>query len=90
MGVHKEHKQMLPDLRAYLTFLLPLPGSWSPTVAIHAVPSMVFQSHTLTPAWRIPNNTISVPPVSVKAEELTAVSVPEVLVQWCLLVYLYI
>lgn len=77
MGPHKEHKPTLPELRASLTFPFPHPGCWSPTVATHAVPSIVFQLHTLTPAQRVPNRTSSIPPVSVKAKQPTAASVPE-------------
>lgn len=56
---------------ASLTF--PLPSSWSPTVAFHAVPRMI---HTLTPSWTLLNRTSSILPVSVKAKQLIAARSP--------------
>ena len=74
-NTQRGHKQTLPGLGASLTF--PLPGSWSPTIAIHAVPSTAFQLHTLTSTQRVPSKTSSILPVSVKAKEPFAASVPE-------------
>lgn len=74
-STQRGHKQTLLGLGASLTF--PLPSSWSPTIAIHAVPSTAFQLHTLTPTRRVPNKASSILPVSVKAKQPIAASVPE-------------
>lgn len=58
-----------------LTF--PLPSSWTPTIAIHAVPSIAVQLHTPKPTQRVPTKTSSILPVSIKANQPVTASAPE-------------
>lgn len=58
-----------------LTFLLP--SSWTPTIAIRAVPSTALQLHTPKPTQRVPAKTSSILPVPVKANQPVTASAPE-------------
>ena len=74
LGVHTEGTN-----RPFLAWGFPLTFTTACplTTATHAVPSTVFQLHTLTPAQRAPNKTSSILPGSVIAKQPTGASGPE-------------